>query len=961
MGVLVFNLIPLNQSVWTVEVWLASENHSGMPTYFQNRITAENFNSFYPDADLGLKQIIQKTEALTLKNIEKVFNRNNKKSVQLNALFENPQQKKIIQEYIDKRLHELITLICTHQFYLLFQHPKKDFIKQSDILKPSGSLSPNIKISKTQTGIKYSLKLISEDEKLVSPSESSMFIITNQPSLIVINNQLFSLHYINGNKIRPFLQKESLFIKNEFSQQFFNTFLADLTSKVQIQAEGFTVDTYNVLDQCHLRLYENVLNGKWMGELSFTYQNMEFYHGSTIKMNSRVMYNDGQWTVYQVKRDLSAEEKIVSLLLSFGLEKDYNHKFFYKNEKLGLLERLNEVYSEVSSKVNISETTINGKELTFKKIHLDTQFTSKGDWFDLNGKLVIGEYSFLISKLFDHIKRNNPYFELPDGKIVLLPNYLFARFEDLTKHAEPDQMYRLAKHHSALMEKENFGQIAKVHRNKEKNSFHYPKGLKTELRPYQIEGVQWLLHHRDAGLGALLADDMGLGKTIQTITVLLYSKEKMKNSSTELEISGRQLDIFNPTLQYDRKPLKALIALPTSLINNWRSEILNFAPSLQSVVYLGDKRYLLRKTLMTFDVIFTTYQTLVKDIDWLKERKFHYLILDESHYIKNRKSQIFKSISMINTEHKLSLSGTPIENSLDDLWSQMQFINPSILGSYPFFKQHYKTPIESQKSEKALETLKKIVDPFILRRTKKQVAKDLPELTQLVHYCEMSQDQSQAYNEELSKIRNHLLGLEKNEQYKMHVFSALMKLRQMANHPKLAMDAYMGDSGKMEAIMDVALPILAGKNKILLFSSFESHLTLINEAFQSHGFRPRVISGSTTQSDRQHFIDEFKTAQNEAILLITLKTGGVGLNLQEADYIFILDPWWNPFAESQAISRAHRIGRKSQVIAYKFITSDTIEEKIIALQKEKQKISDDLLEMSSFDHLTVTELEQLLE
>ncbi|MCB0660458.1 MAG: DEAD/DEAH box helicase, partial [Saprospiraceae bacterium] len=315
----------------------------------------------------------------------------------------------------------------------------------------------------------------------------------------------------------------------------------------------------------------------------------------------------------------------------------------------------------------------------------------------------------------------------------------------------------------------------------------------------------------------------------------------------------------------------------------------------------------------------------------------------------------------INTEHKLSLSGTPIENSLDDLWSQMQFINPSILGNYSFFKQHYKTPIGSQKSEKTLETLKKIIDPFILRRTKKQVAKDLPELTQLIHYCEMSQDQSQAYNEELSKIRNHLLGLDKNVQYKMHVFSALMRLRQMANHPRLALDVYLGDSGKMDAIMDVALPILAGKNKILLFSSFESHLSIIKEAFQTNGYEVQVISGSTSPIERQHILTEFKATENEAILLMTLKTGGVGLNLQEADYVFILDPWWNPFAESQAISRAHRIGRKSQVIAYKFITKDTIEEKIMALQKAKQEISDEFLEMSSLDHLTVSELEQLIE
>ncbi|MEZ4911985.1 MAG: SNF2-related protein [Saprospiraceae bacterium] len=953
---IVFNLVQLIQQTWTVEVWITEKESEGLPSYLKWKLTPENFTSFFdPNINGQLRTLVDKCDTLSHKSLEVYLNRNNKKRTSLLVLFEDPKQKKWVSDYIDKRLADILHMIRELQFPLLVEQKKIDHIDNKNYISFCDTIIPDVNIKKTALGMHYTLLLRNTDGQVFKPYSEETKILTNLMPKIIINKNLYSLEYINGNKLRPFLNNASVYIKDELSSQFFNTFLADLTSKVQIEAEGFDVSYYNQLDKVLLTLYEDIGEKKWMLSVEFYYGDYCFIHGSKSKMQSKISLNANKWIVTQIQRSHDLEKKYIDELKTLGLVENYNSKFYYGDASLEIFEFFNENKHKFSDAIIVQLPKINNKQIVSAPISIHTDFTLKDDWFDLGGTIRIGDISFPITKLFNSIKHQNRYFELPDNTMVILPEYLFSKYEGVVRHAISGEIYRMAKHHKPLI---TFEQNIPISDPSSSPSFVPHTSLKANLRPYQIEGVQWLVQHRDGGLGALLADDMGLGKTLQTLTLLLDTKSKIAKSNFE---GSKQLDLFQNPVFHDRKPLRALIVLPSSLIHNWRSEIYKYTPTLQSVIFIGDKREKLKSTLLQFDIVLTTYQTLYREIEWLKNETFNYIILDESQYIKNKESQIFKAISQIKANHKLSLSGTPIENSLDDLWSQMQFINPNILGDYHFFKNHYKTPIEKDNNIQILETLKKIVQPYILRRTKQQVAPDLPELIQQHHFCEMPSDHQKKYMEETSKIRNHLLGLTKNQQYRFHVFSAMMALRQIANHPILKDESYEGSSGKLEELIQVSIPILQNRNKILFFSSFEKHLTLVAAAIEKLGFSVLTVSGETSQSKRTDIIDKFQKSTHFNVLGMTLKTGGVGLNITRADYIFILDPWWNPFSEMQAVSRAHRIGRASSVIVYRFISKDTIEEKIVQLQNQKQILAGNFLEHPDVPPFSIEEMESLLQ
>jgi non-specific serine/threonine protein kinase len=329
--------------------------------------------------------------------------------------------------------------------------------------------------------------------------------------------------------------------------------------------------------------------------------------------------------------------------------------------------------------------------------------------------------------------------------------------------------------------------------------------------------------------------------------------------------------------------------------------------------------------------------------------------------IKNKESKIFQAVNTLNTEHKISLSGTPIENSLSDLWSQMQFINPGMLGSYSFFKENYLLPIERYADEAALDHLKTLVEPFILRRRKEDVAKDLPPLSEQIEYVYMEKLQAQIYEQEKSAARNHLLNMdEKDPSYKFQIFQSLMFLRQISNHPVLADKNYKGSSGKFNDVIDKLETIIKADHKVLIFSSFTAHLALFQAHFQQHNLEYAILTGSSSQKQRKENVIKFQTNRHCQIFLISIKAGGTGLNLTEADYVFILDPWWNPFVEDQAIARAHRIGQDKPVSVLKFISKDSIEEKIVRLQARKKVLSAEIIEKPEQLSLAKADLKDLL-
>ena len=378
--------------------------------------------------------------------------------------------------------------------------------------------------------------------------------------------------------------------------------------------------------------------------------------------------------------------------------------------------------------------------------------------------------------------------------------------------------------------------------------------------------------------------------------------------------------------------------------------------------YTGPGRKKVSATLFTFDVILTTYQTAVSDLDFLKTFDFNYLVLDESQQIRNKDSKVFRSLNQLSARHKISLSGTPIETSLSDLWAQMEFINPEILKTYSFFKNNYQIPIEKNRDENAIKELKLLVDPFILRRTKEQVAKDLPDLIETIQYSEMSVPQARMFEKEKSAARNFLLSLDRNHgKFKFHVLSTLLKLRQIANHPVIVDASYKDESGKFEDIKDRLSTIIKSGHKVLVFSSFLSHLRLLESWLDTCSYNYVKLTGSMNSDERQKAVHDFQSKDNIQIFLLSIKAGGTGLNLTAADYVFILDPWWNPFIEKQAIARAHRIGRQNNVFVTRFISKNSIEEKILMLQSKKKTLSDDIIEDGTLPELNDNELLELLD
>jgi non-specific serine/threonine protein kinase len=498
--------------------------------------------------------------------------------------------------------------------------------------------------------------------------------------------------------------------------------------------------------------------------------------------------------------------------------------------------------------------------------------------------------------------------------------------------------------------------------------------LKAELRPYQLAGAQWLAQHYHEGLGACLADDMGLGKTLQTLAILLFAKEKQSGKAATA--TGVQPSLFDgPALgaASNLVPLQALILLPASLVFNWEREIKKFAPGISVCRHVGPGRTKDGRILGRYDLVLTTYQTAQRDLDLLKKIDWEYIVLDESQYIKNPQSGIFKAVGELPAKHKISLSGTPIENSLSDLWAQMQFLNPGMLGSFSYFKKHFIKAIEKQEDTLKKAELRRLVGPYLLRRTKEEVAPDLPPLTEKIFYAEMTEGQAKLYEKEKSAVRNKLLNLGDPSlpQNRVAVLAALTRLRQIANHPGLVEGLSEGlpgtlqqppvpASGKFSDVLEYWDTIRRAGHKALVFSSFEKYLQLFRAQFEEEGHPYAWLTGDVSQAQRKQAVDDFAKDPKIQAFFMTTKAGGVGLNLTAADYVFVLDPWWNPFVENQAIARAHRIGQTEKVVAVKFISKDSIEEKILKMQERKSALAGDFLASPEKVACTKEGLEELL-
>lgn len=443
--------------------------------------------------------------------------------------------------------------------------------------------------------------------------------------------------------------------------------------------------------------------------------------------------------------------------------------------------------------------------------------------------------------------------------------------------------------------------------------------IQAELRPYQKQGFKWLHYLHAQQLGGCLADDMGLGKTLQAITLLatIYPKEK--------------------------KP--SLIVMPKSLLFNWKQEVAKFAPQLTTFTFYGNQRNW--KEAKKHHLILTTYGTMRSEVEQLKEAAFHYVILDESQNIKNIQAQTTKAAMLLQAKHKLALSGTPIENNLSELYSLFRFLNPAMFGSLRQFNENYLQPIQKNNDQDAVRELRKKIYPFILRRLKKDVLKDLPQKVEQIMYIEMSAKQKKLYEQRRQFYQMAIqqqIASQGLQQSRFFIFQALNELRQIASIPENLSEGKIA-SPKRELLEEQLADTIANGHKALIFVNYLNAIELISEQLEELGINFVSMSGSTR--NREVLVDRFQNDPRCKVFLMTLKTGGTGLNLTAADTVFIFDPWWNAAAENQAIDRAHRIGQRNTVMAYKFITQDTIEEKIILLQQKKKELFDSIISTDS--------------
>lgn len=581
------------------------------------------------------------------------------------------------------------------------------------------------------------------------------------------------------------------------------------------------------------------------------------------------------------------------------------------------------------------------KDLKTFKYNLHKPSISMGvksniDWFDLEIDVKFGKETVSLKEVRKALLNNSKYIQLNDGSLGVLPQKWLNKFAKYFKAGEVSkdgikisnfQFNIIDELHDDLETTPKF--LIELQKKKQRlqnlkttRDISIPKGLKTSLRPYQKQGVNWLVFLDKNKLGGCLADDMGLGKTIETIAFLGYLKKKKK-----------------------QKP--HLVIMPTSLIFNWKKEIEKFFPSLKTLIYTGSKRKILFKDFSKYDIILSTYGSLLNDIEFLKDFEFGYVILDESQAIKNPNSKRYKAVKLLQSDNRLALTGTPIENNTFDLYAQMNFLNPGLLGSMSHFKKEFSDAIDKAKDEQSSTLLSEMIHPFLLRRTKEQVATDLPEKTETILYCEMGAEQRKVYESFKEKFRDYLLHkIEENGVAKsqMYVLEGLMKLRQICNSPELLNEEedYGTASVKLD-ILTESIKEKTAKHKILVFSQFTSMLGLIKERLEEEDITYEYLDGKT--KNREEKVKIFQEDKNIRVFLISLKAGGVGLNLTAADYIFLVDPWWNPAVENQAIDRAHRIGQDKKVIAYKMICRDSIEEKIINLQNTKKQISNSIIQI----------------
>jgi SNF2 family DNA or RNA helicase len=926
--------------------------------------------SRYPGLSPAESDFFKLTENYSSQAIIKQFSKKNQSP---KDFFTNPDKKlleEMIRPFIERKLAKIIEILQENNIPFYNGKDGSNLYEEDKINIERDSPQTFLKFTRTEQGTQYKLRAFHGNNEIILNNADNA-ILVNDPCWYLAENKLLKFsEQISGKLLRPFKNKDFVSIPKHIEYKYFSTFIRKIANRCDIEAEGFQINDLQYQPTAILSLEVD-----WQGRkaliLRFQYGDKEILANNPQTVFTTLLADENGFIFNRFRRNLGWEAEQAGVLKSKKL-KQVEATFIVNERDAGVNRDYQMVAWLTENKTDLLNLSFTirqpeSKKYLFEIPVLDLKIDTGFDWFDLMGIVVINEVKIPFIRFRHHIINNIKEYELPNGEIVILPDEWFSRFQDIMLYAhEQKHSIRISRHHYKLLASIPDPEIEKLGKSIEfPANVELPQLANVTIRPYQLAGFYWMHSLMRNALGGILADDMGLGKTLQAIALLASYYPPGQNAGNHvLADKGRQalsssvqLDLFGqpetlPDLSFPasdtnlsradaKRPSSSLVVLPASLIHNWYNELQRFAPWLRIYIHVGSNRLSNSLSFKKFDIILTTYETLRNDIDTFGRYVFGHIILDESQSIKNPESKSTQAVFRLQGLHRMVLSGTPIQNSLSDIWSQFNFLNPGMLGSHQHFLKYYASPLSKNPDDVAVAKLQNLIKPFILRRTKEEVAPELPPVTETAVFCSMTEEQQSIYDAEKSKIRNSLMekldsdGVRKSS---VMVLKALMLLRQIANHPRMTDSSSDAGSGKFTEVTESLATVLAENHKGLIFSSFVRHLRLVEEFCISEGYKYAILTGATT--NREKVISSFRRDNDTKLFLISLKAGGVGLNLTEADYVFILDPWWNPAAEIQALNRAHRIGQDKNVFVYRFITKDTVEEKIVKLQQKKKDLAD---------------------
>jgi len=965
---LIYSLFEHEYLGYLIESFVVQLDEKGRLTLQHQNISSKNareFQSGVDETDLELIALMDQIqqEAIVLKFY--------KKKIKPADFFlkvydkENGDEllQKAIQEFIERKRAEIVTRLSGKMIFEMGRDGEPAW-KQIHYQDELATVLFHFRRNDDNTHYFPTIKF--QGEKLEWQYNGS-YLLCHEPAFLVVGDKL--IHFekdVDGRKLKPFLNKKFIVIPRKVEETYYEKFVTQLVSSFDVYAKGFDIQTQKFNLEPRLKFSElaQASNGELFGEngnanngqngqakilfkLDWKYGPYQFSYERNPSASVKLEKENDNYTFHKVYRDGRQERLLIDKLKSIGLDLVDGRMTLPRGEAFGWLSANADKLIELG--VEVQQSTEDHKRYFIGESSIDIEVSEGIDWFDIHAVVKFGNYEIPFDELRAMLKKQKHEFTLPNGEIAVIPDAWLSDYSELFAFVDQEgTQHRLKKHHLALVQDLQNGRLAKVTMDRKLQKLHdfeeiedYPisKHFKGTLRPYQKAGYNWMRFLTAYNFGGCLADDMGLGKTVQTLAMLQSRRDD------------------------DAATGPSLLIMPTSLIYNWQLEAKKFTPQLKVLVYTGTNRVKDSSQFVNYDLVITSYGITRIDKEILAGFYFDYVILDESQAIKNPDSIISKAVRELKSRHRLILTGTPLENSTLDLWSQLSFINPGLLGSEKFFKEEFQIPIEKRQDQTKTKKLNVLIKPFIMRRQKSQVAKDLPEKIEQVKYSDMTAAQEEKYEEVKTFYRNKILdtiekeGIRKSQ---MLLLQGLTKLRQLANHPKMVEEDYAGDSGKLEDIMYMIQSAISEGHKILIFSQFVKHLSIIKEFVEEQQLKYAYLDGST--KDRQKQVEVFQEDDEVKVFLISLKAGGLGLNLTRADYVFLLDPWWNPAIEAQAVDRAHRIGQKRTVFTYKFITRNTVEEKILALQKSKLRLATDLIttEESFIKKLSAEDIGELL-